>query len=181
MRFQLKTTGLGLAALLLVGCATKAPGGIDVPGASASALPHTAITDCPVTRPNAGALPPAPIDHSGNPPVWYVKHWYGNSALWVMLPDNGVLPAGTSSGGGLSTKFPWWRIQSGGLQITAVRLDGGTNGFSATAGTVDQYGDQGFDPSQLTWSSPGCWRVTGTVGGGGSLTITMRVENLPGA
>jgi len=111
-----------------------------------------------------------------------VKDWYGNDVLWVRLPANGDLPAqhDPSSPDRLVTKYPWWRVQTGALQVTAERLDGPTGDFSASTGDVQAYGDRGFDPSELAWSSPGCWRVTGTVAGRGSLTITVRVAMLPG-
>ena len=131
---------------------------------------------CPVTLPRAGATPPPVlgIRPSDPKPVPYVEDWYGNGVLWVMLPPGGVLPAYRQPSG-LYTKFPWFRVQPGSLHVTGERLDGPTGDFSASVGTVDAYGARGFDPSGLTWPSPGCWRVIGTVIGHGSLTITMQV------
>jgi hypothetical protein len=110
--------------------------------------------------------------------VPYVEDWYGNGVLWVMLPPGGVLPAYRQPVR-LTTKFPWFRLEPGAFQVTGERLDGPTSDFSASPGDVSAYGATGFVPSDLMWSSPGCWRVTGTVVGKGSLTITMRVEAPP--
>ena len=135
---------------------------------------------CPVTVPRTLATPPPQlgIRPTDVPPVPYVEDWYGNSVLWVMLPPGGVLPAYPQPVR-LATKFPWFRVEPGALEVTGQRLDGPTGAFSASSGDTYSYGATGFDPSFLMWSSPGCWRVTGTVAGKGSLTITMRVEAPP--
>src|SRR6266542_540599 len=102
------------------------------------------------TRGGPGATPPPPLEPSGVPPVPYVKYWYGNDVLWVMLPQKGVLPTQCDpSSGRLVTKYPWWRIQPGALQVTAERLDGLTKEFSASTGDVEAYG------ALLRWPKPG--------------------------
>jgi hypothetical protein len=61
----------------------------------------------------------------------------------------------------------------GNLTVTAQRLDGAAGSF--TASVPDGYGDLGFQVSDLGWSGPGCWRVTGGVHGH-SLTLTVWVQ-----
>ncbi|MDN5849867.1 MAG: hypothetical protein L0H63_09570 [Nitrococcus sp.] len=75
--------------------------------------------------------------------------------------------------GWLATKFPWWRLRSGDLAVRAIRLDG--PGEFDTVIHNGAYGDQGFIPSGLRWSTPGCWRLTGEVGGD-ALTLTVLVD-----
>ena len=193
MRPQFPTHLLTLA-VTFVACSSAASSPrpsqtLSSPGALAAKSPAINVgpsfipqADCPITHPRPGATPPPPLEPSGVPPVPYVKYWYGNDVLWVMLPQKGVLPTQRDpSSGRLVTKYPWWRIQPGALQVTAERLDGPTEEFSASTGEVEAYGDLGFDPSELAWSSPGCWRITGTVSGRGSLTITLLVAKLRGA
>jgi hypothetical protein len=98
-----------------------------------------------------------------------------------MLPIGGRLPAQPDPAPGwsgrLSTKFPWYGMRLGQFHATAQRLDG-PGRFDAGFGSVGQgYGPPGFAPSALYWSSPGCWRLTATLGGG-SLSFTVRVYPL---
>lgn len=94
-----------------------------------------------------------------------------------MLPPGGKLPSFRDPDGTLSTKFPWFRLAPGGVQVTADRLDGPTGKFRADVGTVAEYGDQGFTPSGLYWSEPGCWRITGQLAGHSPLTFVLQVQS----
>ena len=58
---------------------------------------------------------------------------------------------------GLSTKFPWWRLQPGNLSVTAA-LQTGQGSFTASF-PPSGYGSTGFIPSELTFSTEGCWKV----------------------
>lgn len=164
-----------VAALSVSGCSSSAPSSHTPPQSTATPS-FLAPGTCPVTLAVTGATPPPQlgIRPTDVPPVPYVKDWYGNSVLWVMLPPGGALPADPQPVG-LATKFPWFRVEPGALEVTGERLDGPTGAFSASSGDTYSYGATGFDPSYLMWSAPGCWRVTGTVVGHGSLTVTMRV------
>ena len=168
-----------LSAVSVVSCSSARPPSTSSPQPTATPS-FLAPGTCPVTLPRAGATPPPQlgIRPSDAKPVPYVEDWYGNSVLWVSLPPGGTLPASREPTR-LTTKFPWFRVVPGSLQVTAERLDGPTGDFSASPGDVSAYGASGFDPSLLMWSSPGCWRVTGTVVGHGSLAITMRVAASP--
>jgi hypothetical protein len=89
--------------------------------------------------------------------------WYGNDALWVSLPAEGILPAVRSADGeALETKFPWWRVHPGRLRIRIAAVGGVAE---VLPGEVPSgYGAQGFTPSGLTFTRSGCWRVTGALG-----------------
>jgi hypothetical protein len=93
-----------------------------------------------------------------------VDTWYGNAAIWVRLPTQGVLSAMPDPGKTtMSTKFPWWRALPGQLTVSAVDLVRGGSQFRADVGTVDEYGPTGFVPSGLTFDRAGCWEITGSV------------------
>jgi hypothetical protein len=51
------------------------------------------LADCRVTGGIAGVRPPPALHYRPPPPVPYVHGWYGNQAIWVMLPVRGRLPA----------------------------------------------------------------------------------------
>lgn len=129
-----------------------------------------------MTTASSTATPPAGLHYRPPPPVSYVHDWYGNDALWVMLPPRGKLPSFRQEDGKLSTKFPWFRLAAGDVKVTGERLDGPTNKFRADVGTVAEYGELGFTPSGLFWSAPGCWRVTGQVGAHAPLSFVLQVE-----
>jgi hypothetical protein len=163
---------LGLACLAALSgsrCASAGPPTTSSPEPTATPS-FLAPGDCPVTLPRAGGTPPLQLGISPSD----AEDWYGNGVLGVILPPGGALLA-DGQPPDLTTKFPWFRVQPGSLHVTGERLDGPTGDFSAWVGTVPEYGARGFDPSGLAWPSVGCWRVTGTVVGHGSLTITMRV------
>ncbi|HEX5502145.1 MAG TPA: hypothetical protein VFW96_05955 [Thermomicrobiales bacterium] len=82
------------------------------------------------------------------------QFWYGDDALWVVLPADGVL---------WSTKFGWWRTAHGQLSITGRRLDGPAPPLDAEI--PSGYGDAGFQVSGLEFPTPGCWAVAGSVAG----------------
>lgn len=122
-------------------------------------------TGCDVTEPGdqPTPLPEGVIEASGS------TGWYGDGDLWVLVPGRdwtGILQAD----GTIGMKIPWWRVAEGDLSISAERLDGdGT----ATASIPDGYGAAGFQASGVTFSTPGCWRVTGTLA---ATTISFIVE-----
>ena len=59
-----------------------------------------------------------------------------------------------------SYKQPWFRLKPGTLTVHGKRLDGpGT--FRADIPAPGAYLDVGFMPTQLTFSTGGCWQVTG--------------------
>jgi hypothetical protein len=67
------------------------------------------------------------------------------------------------STGTWGTKFPWFRLRAGTLRVTGTRLDGvGT--FTADLSHAASYAVPGVLPSNLYFSTGGCWRVTGRLG-----------------
>jgi len=95
---------------------------------------------------------------------------YGNATLAVRLYPRGHLIAGRLPGGGsmatinpngsIWAKFGWWRANDDArLTISGHRLDAAAPPLTADVPNV--YGI-GFQPTGLTFSTTGCWRVTGT-------------------
>jgi hypothetical protein len=151
------------------------PAGRTGPATSTHLGLSAASAHCPVTRPMPQLPAPARAATGG---LGVPNGWYGNAALEVAVPTRGVLPAehpyASRWPSEWGTKFPWWRLITGTLTITARRLDGPSAGFhSEIAGPG--YGKLGFQPTGLIWPEPGCWRVTGSVASQ-SLTIVVRVK-----
>jgi hypothetical protein len=170
------------AAILTASCTAAAPS-----AARPSARPPAASTQahlaapasCPVTRPLPRAVPPPQL-HAIDNFTYYLHGWYGNTALWVGVPVQGVLPAARPFGtpwaaSEWGTKFPWWPVIPGKLTIAARRLDGPSAGFHARFGGPASIGRSRFIPSGLYWPAPGCWQVTATISGH-SLTFVTWVR-----
>jgi hypothetical protein len=190
--------GLGLVAGLvtvIVSCsgdpvsvASSATAGSVAPGspttAGSVARPSMTIATagasvgpCQVTLGTKGVQPPAAVapDPSVLPVPW-VDQWYGNEAVWIRLPTDGVLPAASDPGTNtLSTKFPWWRVLAGQLTASARLLDGSDGQFQSNVGTVSEYGPTGFVSSILTFDHAGCWEITAFLSGH-TLSFVTRVE-----
>jgi hypothetical protein len=153
----------GLVALALVA--------LGIAGCTGSPARPASSASCPVTRPLLRTSPPVQVGvGSAGLPVPYIQGWYGNAALWIGVPTHGTLPADDGSGQ-WATKFPWWRARPGTLTISARRLDGPGAGFQGQV--PGGYGDSGFTPSGLIWPAPGCWQVTGTIGGHSLTFVTL--------
>jgi hypothetical protein len=125
-----------------------------------SAEPTVPVGSCPVTLPA-----PVPATQPWRSQLFGSGNAFGNGSLWVGgLPDGGVLhpqPTEVGPGGEVSRKFGWWRAVPGELTITARRLD---TAAPIVRGDVPQgYGNQGFQSSGVTFPTPGCWEVTGSL------------------
>ena len=130
-----------------------------------SSSQSASFEECPITPP-LGGVPDEVVDYQR--PVPWVKEdagWYGNSALWVSLPPDGVLPSLPSVDDPVlfDTKFPWWRLSSGMLEVRTAKV--GVGEAFIERHVPDGYGEGGFVPSSLLFSSEGCWQVTGVVDG----------------
>lgn len=177
---RLIAAAAGLA--LLAGCAhvghPAVTGPMRVPSTRPPSTGYLPLADCPVTRGDPGVRPPPALRYQPPPPVPYVHDWYGNRAIWVMLPERGQLPAWPAEAPGWrarrGTKFPWYGLRPGQLRITGQRLDGPGRFAAQVATTQEGYGPPGFVPSELYWSSPGCWRLTATLATS-TLRFTARV------
>ena len=170
-----------LVTILAAGCSPTTPS----PRISSLTPTTVAVSpgECPVTEGQPGTTPPPGLvpqrstSPTPNPsPLvtpWF-DTWYGNAAIWIQLPTNGVLPATPEPGKTtIFIKFPWFRVVSGQLTASGVRLDGDGE-FSADVGTLSEYGSTGFVPSILTFDQPGCWQITGSLQGQ-TLSFVTRV------
>jgi hypothetical protein len=128
-------------------------------------------TTCDVTKPNGSPPPGQQVN----------ADYYGNGELWTTLPPNGTVvfrpggPGIVRPDGSSSMKFPWWRGVEGKLIIEGERLDAASPPLDADV--PEGYGEIGFQATALIFRTPGCWQVTGRVGGT-SLTFAVKVVHL---
>jgi hypothetical protein len=87
------------------------------------------------------------------------------------LPD-GSSYADVRPDGSIDAKLAWWRAVDGRLRIKGHRLDGRSAPLRARI--PGGYGRTGLQPSRLTFPTPGCWKVEGSVGRK-HLTFVVRV------
>jgi hypothetical protein len=160
----------GLAGIAVVTGCTASPArshhAASHHAASGTVPPHPR----PLTRDAAGQCPKTIISQMMGPPGASppfgppgVSVW-GNQALRVTLNMDGVIVANGGmihSDGSIGWKFPWWRLVRGQLMITGKRLDAPAP--PATSYVPYGYGDIGFQASGVTFSSEGCWQITGKV------------------
>jgi hypothetical protein len=161
----MQTGGPALVALALTALLTGCLGKSDpAPPATAAAA------RCAVTQPG-GKVP-----HAGEGVN------YGNEALGVVLWPKGTLvadplPDGSSYAdiepdGSVVAKLGWWRVAKGRLGVEGERLDAAAPPLRADVPAG--HGSTGFQPTEVTFPSPGCWKVVGSVGDA-SLTFVVRV------
>jgi hypothetical protein len=158
-------------ALLLVACS---PSGIATPTnspVSSSASPEPSPTSppsrtapeaagCPVTLPASSWI----ADLKGLNPLPAARFsWYGErTVLAVDLPIDGVYRINAENPN-LGAKVAWYRYLAGAVDISARRVDG--SGADIKTKTIDGYGPTGFNPSNVEFTSEGCWQVTGSLQG----------------
>lgn len=143
---------------------------------------------CPVTRPPDPPLtPPEKMIEflragSSNPeqfrPLGPGQFFYGNDALWLSLPENGVV---------WNQKQRWWRATPGKLRIEGRRLDSASSEMVSVARVPDGYGELGFQATGWAFPSTGCWEVQASVGSDSPRLVlwviparTLRLARLPG-
>jgi hypothetical protein len=102
----------------------------------------------------------------------------GNEALKTQAPNSVLVffpggPGFVDYDGGLGIKWAWIRIKEGRLSVGGRRLDG--EAPPARAYISDGYRNVGFQPIYLVFPTPGCWEITGSVGGS-TLTFVAHVE-----
>jgi hypothetical protein len=132
--------------------------------------------ECAVTRPNGivAGTEQREVRSFGNRQVSV-----GPFGLWA---DGTVVfkPGGAgfvTRDGSLGMKFGWQRGVRGHLRIEGRRLDAPAPALRAEVSSG--YGDVGFQPSYLVFSTPGCWEVTGRVADA-SVTFVTRVVKIDG-
>ena len=177
---------LVLTAVVLVSACTTGgtPSEREGLGRSATSLAPSIITaPCPVTTPPPIALtPPPPAVTGPNAGLVFradglTTFLYGDDALVVRLPVDGTIhPNDPTRGLPSGVKFGWERLAHGDLVIATRRLDAATAPLPADV--PGGYGDTGFQVSGLNFPAPGCWQVSGTVGGR-TLTFVVNVVATP--
>jgi hypothetical protein len=118
---------------------------------------------------------PVSIARSPAPPgLMAGSYFYSNGRLWVAFPERrGIIHAiDIGKDGSISWKLPWYRGVRGMLRIRGRRLDASASPLRVWV--PSGYGPAGFQASRVTFPTPGCWRVTGTVGTV-NLTFVLRV------
>jgi hypothetical protein len=116
---------------------------------------------CPITHPN-GSTPPGPT---------FGAAFEGNGAIWVGLWKWNVIAWQPDPDGSIGIKFGWWRAVQGKLRIEGRRMDGAAPPLAAQI--PDGYGDSGFQSSEIIFPTPGCWKVTGSVGNASLTFVTL--------
>ena len=120
-------------------------------------------SDCAVTRPNGIAPPDASLSAT----------WHGNERLAISLWTRGVVVSGDGerrSDGSVTVKYGWWRGLDGNVSIRGRRTDG--NAAAIASEGPDGYDERGFQPSLITFPTPGCWEIVGRVG---NESVTVRL------
>lgn len=109
---------------------------------------------CAVTRPGGGLLENESLS-------------VGLSSRYVFRPGG---PGFVDSDGALGIKVLWTRKVRGSLEIGGKRLDGDSPPARAY---MKDYGDSGIQPSYLLFPTPGCWEITGMVGGSRLIFVVL--------
>ena len=108
---------------------------------------------------------------SAKPPFDGEDFNYGNRHVGVNIWSKGRLVAsrgGQTWGqltrdGSIWAKVGWWRAVPGRLHIVGERLDASAPPLQARVPAG--YGSRGFQSTGLTFPTPGCWWVVGSVAG----------------
>jgi hypothetical protein len=144
------------------------------------------LTGCsgkPDSAPAAHITGPCPVTSPGSDlPFGDGGFNYGNGSLGVALWPDGKLVAGPLPDGGsyaeikpdgsIRAKLGWWRAVEGQLSIEGARLD--ASAPLLRADVPAGYGSSGFQPTDVTFPTQGCWKVVGSVGDA-RLTFVVRV------
>jgi hypothetical protein len=148
-------------AVLLVAMVAALALGLSQVGPAAESA--TAAGTCAVTKPNYRPTPNGAYGRTFN---------HGNGGIWVVVPPRGMYDRGwgTVSRRGLIAKVAWYSIvPAGAIAIEARRLD---RSAPVWRGRATQIG--AVQTSGVRFADPGCWRVTGRVGGK-ALSYVVRV------
>jgi hypothetical protein len=94
-------------------------------------------------------------------------NWYGNDAMWVVLPPNGEII------GRLDDKIPPYRMKRGQITWSARQLDGNA---SVHVQAMTGYGDIGFQAGGPGFPNVGCWGVSYWLAGRDELRFVLRVR-----
>jgi len=106
-------------------------------------------------------------DPAGARAVAPTLNWYGNGAMWVVLPPNGEVI------GRLDDKIPPYRMKRGQITWSARQLDGNA---SVPTQSMTGYGDIGFQAGGPGFPNVGCWQVSYWLAGRDELQFVLRVR-----
>jgi hypothetical protein len=95
-------------------------------------------------------------------------NWYGNNAMWVVLPPNGEIV------GRLDDKIPPYRMKPGYVTWSAHQLDGSSRVDWQSMGTG--YGEMGFQAGGPGFPNVGCWEVSYLLSGRDELRFVLLVR-----
>jgi hypothetical protein len=146
---------------------------------TSSVTPAPTATSSPTTdcRPTIARMtPPEPffnfvVGGSSQPEITRQRllasgNFYGNDAVWVLLPENGEARVG-------GDKFLVWRLKAGTLNYIARRVDGRGADLTMTLDARSGYGDVGFQPGGVDLPTAGCWEVTYQINGSDDLKFIL--------
>ena len=154
--------------------------GVESPVAS-EVVSQSPATNCPVTvLPVPAFVPPAPYDALNS----FVDHfWFGSSALWTIIPSNGVWNALSHNPQGYTQKILWWRDgyvwdqePEPNLIVTGERVDESapslnvsraTNAYASDIGSAMMVG--------VDFPTLGCWKITGKYNNAAELSFVIWV------
>jgi TonB family protein len=155
-----RPTRLLLAGVVAVTLATPLAAGALRPNRELTgAGPATAA--CAVTMPVAER---PPNDPNASP---FLGDWYANADRTIWASGGSPVP------GTLRTKVLWVRPVGSDLTIAARRVDGDAGPSTVT---IPRGYPWTFQASGLTFSTPGCWQITGTAGGK-TLQFTLSIPD----
>ena len=163
---ELTLRALGCSVVATAAVTLAACGGSEtrdhVPGSAGGPKPvraSRAVEPCPVTSPR------------GKAPASSEGFNYGNRFLSVVLWPRGRLVAGrlpdgsmyaeAKPDGSVEAKLGWWRAVEGRLTVGGERLDASSPPLRAQVPVG--YGPTGFQATELTFPTQGCWKVVGTI------------------
>lgn len=93
------------------------------------------------------------------------RNYYGNEAIWLPLPEGGVVTK-------LDWKFAAYTLQSGTLRIEGRRIDAPA---PPAEGSVSPSINAAFKATSVRFPTPGCWEVVYRLGDA-ALTFVVLVE-----
>ncbi len=145
-RIRPRVIALLLGPMLFAGACTQA-------GGSATSSPTataTALTTCPETP---MATPPPDANTAG-----LTTSWWSDGVVWAGVPPPGAHWAARQEG----QKVGWWRGVTGQLKVSGRSLDGTSKPLQADI--LAGYGNYGFQSSNITIPTAGCWEIRARVG-----------------
>ncbi len=166
---------------------TQAPSAVPTPTATLSAPPtetpfptpapltREAVLSCPVSLPNLAESPdeyflPAESGYGNPERTIFIGLWPGGKVYFYPGGPGRIAPDGS-----LGMKFWFYRTVPGEAVFSGRRLDAPAPPMPELVlrGEEDGYGERGFQPAGLIFSSEGCWEVTARIGAEQMTFVTL--------